>query len=655
MPPKHKKAGAKAAPVAEVVVGPGEAFKNVGNERFKIGDFVGAVEQYTLAIEADPAQIVYYSNRSASYAAYGTVKGSKNALADAEKCIELDATWSKGYYRKGMALQGLGLFPAARKALEEGQRLNPTNEEFSAALESLAKMGVGLADGDEVAGGGSAGASAGSGEGEGESTLSLGSLTGALVELEEEEDKFEALERWLKENGAVFPLLYMKRYSENYRGVHIRTTTGKDQELMSIPQRCLITVEMGEACPIGAKMKMHNLDLSARKHCFVAVFVLWDRRNPASFFQPYYRILPTSYPNMPIFWSEEELSWLEGSYILTQIADRKRNIKADYEDICRVAPEFKDFSLEEFSWARMMVASRNFGITIGEVKTDALVPLADMLNHYRPRETKWQFENAANAFTITSLERLSAGHQVFDSYGKKCNSRFLLNYGFAVEVNRDADGQCHNEVRIMLSLRSPADDKHREAKVRLLNGSSTSRGVRISTWYEHESTQEAFSFLRFSFAQNREVMLLPVLGDDYDLGKKPIKPISWVNEVLVLEELARLMVAQLARYPSTLEEDIAVLEAGTYPFQSNRRNAIVIIKGEKEVCHHYIALAETAVRLFHMDYSEAKKVIAKSHKTRSDINDYIAAVVVPLLKLKATTRTSGTLGASTSELALLGK
>jgi hypothetical protein len=55
----------------------------------------------------------------------------------------------------------------------------------------------------------------------------------------------------------------------------------------------------------------------------------------------------------------------------------------------QVAPEFRDYSLEEFSWARMMVASRNFGITIGETKTDALVPLADMLNHYRPRETKY--------------------------------------------------------------------------------------------------------------------------------------------------------------------------------------------------------------------------------------------------------------------------
>jgi hypothetical protein len=62
---------------------------------------------------------------------------------------------------------------------------------------------------------------------------------------------------------------------------------------------------------------------------------------------------------------------------------------------------------------------------------------------------------------------------VFDSYGKKCNSRFLLNYGFAVEVNRDADGQCHNEVRLLISLRTPAEDRHRDSKVVRLNGSST--------------------------------------------------------------------------------------------------------------------------------------------------------------------------------------
>lgn len=52
--------------------------------------------------------------------------------------------------------------------------------------------------------------------------------------------------------------------------------------------------------------------------------------------------------------------------MLRQIEDRKVNIKADYDEICRHAPEFSEFSLDEFKWARMMVASRNFGVTVGE-------------------------------------------------------------------------------------------------------------------------------------------------------------------------------------------------------------------------------------------------------------------------------------------------
>ena len=54
------------------------------------------------------------------------------------------------------------------------------------------------------------------------------------------------------------------------------------------------------------------------------------------------------------------------------------------------------------------------------------------------------------------LEPILAGSQVFDSYGQKCNHRFLLNYGFAVENNRELDGFCPNEVPIELSI--PEDD-----------------------------------------------------------------------------------------------------------------------------------------------------------------------------------------------------
>jgi Rubisco LSMT substrate-binding len=72
------------------------------------------------------------------------------------------------------------------------------------------------------------------------------------------------------------------------------------------------------------------------------------------------------------------------------------------------------------------------------------------LNHYRPRETKWTFDEDLQAFTITSLQHICPGSQVYDSYGQKCNHRFLLNYGFAVEDNRELDGFCPNEVPLEL-------------------------------------------------------------------------------------------------------------------------------------------------------------------------------------------------------------
>ena len=150
---------------------------------------------------------------------------------------------------------------------------------------------------------------------------------------------------------------------------------------------------------------------------------------------------------MPIFWDEHEIDELRGSYIQIQIDERKMAIEQDYESICTVYPQFRSMStLEEFGWARMCVCSRNFGVQIQGLRTAVLVPYADMLNHLRPRETKWQYEDAVGGFVVSSLEPIRAGNQVFDSYGQKCNHRFLLNYGFSVEDNVEPDGYCPNEV-----------------------------------------------------------------------------------------------------------------------------------------------------------------------------------------------------------------
>lgn len=328
-------------------------------------------------------------------------------------------------------------------------------------------------------------------------------------------DKYEIFERWLRENGGQFELLELREYDspqdevcteeveeiasygnetseekkdssvvtvvgshgkksskktqttvdgedeeENeMRGVYATTEIKPNTICVSIPKKCLITVEMGQATEIGQAILNSDLELDAPKHVFLMVYLLWDLKinGEQSFFKPYYDILPKTLKNMPIFWSTNELKYLEGSYLLTQIIDRNEAIEEDYKSICEISPQLKEIaSLEQFKWARMCVCSRNFGLQIDGNRTSALVPYADMLNHHRPRETKWTFCDDRQAFTITSLQSIYGGSQVYDSYGQKCNHRFLLNYGFAVEDNREVDGFCPNEVPIEASL-SPND------------------------------------------------------------------------------------------------------------------------------------------------------------------------------------------------------
>jgi hypothetical protein len=243
------------------------------------------------------------------------------------------------------------------------------------------------------------------------------------------------------------------------RGVHARSNIPPNTVCMTIPLRCLITVEMGQATEIGQAVLHSDLDLDAPKHIYLMIFILWDRKvnGTSSFFDPYYQILPPTLQNMPIFWEDCELCELTGSYLLQQIHDRNQAIAEDYQAICAIAPQLSDIaSLQEFKWARMCVCSRNFGLCISGHRTSALVPHADMLNHYRPRETKWTYDEALQAFTITTLQYIHSGSEVLDSYGQKCNHRFLLNYGFAIEDNREIDGFCPNEVPIELRV-SPHD------------------------------------------------------------------------------------------------------------------------------------------------------------------------------------------------------
>lgn len=72
--------------------------KAKGNAAMSAKKYDEAIASYTKAIELDPTNAVYYSNRAAAQSSKGS---HDEAILDAEKAIEVDPTFVKAYHRLG--------------------------------------------------------------------------------------------------------------------------------------------------------------------------------------------------------------------------------------------------------------------------------------------------------------------------------------------------------------------------------------------------------------------------------------------------------------------------------------------------------------------------------------------------------------------------
>jgi len=109
-----------------------EAYKNKGNEEFKKGNMQAAIENYTYAIEMDPKNYTYLTNRATAYA---SMKLWEKSLRDSEKSLTLNPDWTKGHYRKAIALFELGRLQEAVASFKIASSLDPTNEEIKKRYE----------------------------------------------------------------------------------------------------------------------------------------------------------------------------------------------------------------------------------------------------------------------------------------------------------------------------------------------------------------------------------------------------------------------------------------------------------------------------------------------------------------------------------------
>ena len=312
--------------------------------------------------------------------------------------------------------------------------------------------------------------------------------------------------------------------------------------LIRIPFEALMTLDSARQSKLG-KYFTPQLEkrLNSPHHSLLSTFMLTeiDKGNESKW-KYYFDFLPVSYNNFPIFYGEKEISLLKGTQFLELINKKKREMKEDYDLLIKEIPGYDKYDFNLFKKMREVISSRVFGVTIKGKKNDIIAPYADMLNHKRPRQTHWNFDDASNSFVIKGVSNVKKGQEVFDSYGIKCNSRFLLNYGFTVENNED------NEFKIILSM-NESSPLFKE-KITFLGGKNYTKKFSLVINNAESKITPFFSFLRFIFYNKSNFK---------DVNTS--KPISVENEIILFNKIKELMKNYLSKYPTTLEYDIDYL------------------------------------------------------------------------------------------------
>lgn len=202
---------------------------------------------------------------------------------------------------------------------------------------------------------------------------------------EKTQDFFKIYQDWMVEFGSKFNKMEIKEFSTDYRGVMAKEDIKKEETIVFVPKKGMLTLTMAKQGPIGKKIVSSGISLIYPNNSTLSTYVLTEQANPTTIWKLMFKALPKSVSNFPVFFTEKEKQLLTGSHFLgrifflpvEQVNALRVDMEKDYNAICKVAPEFAQIAkLEDFMKARCLVNSRIFGTTIEGCEDDSIVPLA---------------------------------------------------------------------------------------------------------------------------------------------------------------------------------------------------------------------------------------------------------------------------------------
>ncbi|KAG5587473.1 hypothetical protein H5410_047907 [Solanum commersonii] len=299
----------------------------------------------------------------------------------------------------------------------------------------------------------------------------------------------------------------------------------------------------------------------------------------------YMAVLPES-TDSTIYWSQEELSEIQGTQLLSTTLSVKEYVQNEFQNVEEQVilgnKQLFPFpiTLDDFFWAFGILRSRAF--SRGGIQNLMLVPFADLANHSVKVTTEDHIHEIGGPaglfswdllFSFQSPLKLKAGDQFLIQYGlNKSNADMAIGYGF-IEPNSARDA-------FTLTLEISKTDDFNGDKLDIAESNSLGETADFDIKLGQSLPPSLFPYLRLVALGGTDNFLIESISGNAVWNLLEL-PVSRANEELICKVVRDSCRSALSGYHTTIEEDEKLMKEGN--LSSRLQIAVGVRAGEKKV------------------------------------------------------------------------
>ncbi|XP_015076001.1 ribulose-1,5 bisphosphate carboxylase/oxygenase large subunit N-methyltransferase, chloroplastic-like [Solanum pennellii] len=388
-------------------------------------------------------------------------------------------------------------------------------------------------------------------------------------------------------------------------GLVAKRDISKGETVLGVPKRFWINTDAVAESEIG------NVCTGLEPWISLALFLLREKWKDDSKWKYYMAVLPES-TDSTIYWSEEELSEIQGTQLLSTTLSVKEYVQNEFqkveEQVILGNKQLFPFpiTLDDFFWAFGMLRSRGF--SRGGIQNLMLVPFADLANHSVKVTTEDHIHEVGGPaglfswdllFSFQSPLKLKAGDQFLIQYGlKKSNADMAIGYGF-IEPNSAREA-------FTLTLEISKTDDFYGDKLDIAESNGLGETAEFDIKLGQSLPPSLFPYLRLVALGGTDNFLLESITGNAVWNLLEL-PVSRANEELICKVVLDSCRSALSGYHTTIEEDEKLMKEGN--LSSRLQIAVGVRAGEKKVLHQLDDIfRERELELDELEYDQERRL-----------------------------------------------